>query len=100
MSLPPPKERIEVYNRTAKITLQNAAMAQYPYFIDGGRDGSFSQSIEPLISEHGLYVPDGVTISIKQADTESFIMEAYHEKGTETYIVTSDSENYQPIVKD
>ena len=75
-------------------------MAQYAYVLDAGRGGSFSQSIEPLISEYDLYVPDGVMIFIKQADAEGFIMEAYHEKGTEIYVVTSDSENYQPILKD
>jgi hypothetical protein len=83
-------DEIEAYNQIAKTDLKVAAMAQQMYFID---NISYTKSIEALIKpEYGLYITNGVKIYIKHADEERFTMESYHEKGTKTYVITSDSE--------
>jgi len=95
------EETVESYNQTAKNDLKSAGLVQAMYFIDssGQPSGpSYSKSIDALIgSKYEFYVSDGVTISIKHADSEKYIMESHHNQGTKTYVLTTGMET--PIEK-
>jgi len=83
-------EEIEAHNRTVKIDLKSAGLAQECYFID---NMSYSKSLNTLIGkEYEFYVSDGVMVSIKHANSKKYIMESYHNQGTKTYILSTGME--------
>jgi hypothetical protein len=80
------QETIETYNQTARSDLYNAATAQEAHFVD---NMTYADSIDKLIgSVYGLYLGDGVTVSVIAADKYKYTMKAFHSKGDKTYIIS------------
>lgn len=79
------EKTIEDYNRIARTDLIFAVTAQEGYFVD---NETYTDSLDKLIGEFGLYLADGVTISVVAADSDKYIMKASHIRGDKTYIVS------------
>lgn len=80
------EETVANYNLVVQADLRNAAIAQESYYID---NATYSNSIDKLInSEYGLYLAEGVSISVIAADDTKYVMKASHIKGGKTYIIS------------
>lgn len=78
--------RIRSYDTAAQADLRNAATAQEAYFLDYNK---YSSSIEALTGAgYGLYLSDGVTISIQHANNVLYQMMSFHERGSKKYSIT------------
>lgn len=73
------------YNSLAKEDLYNAALAQEAYFKN---HGTYADSLEKLGSgKYRLYHTQEVVITILTADTNSYSMSAYHERGSKRFVL-------------
>ena len=72
-------------NPTARANLRNAATAQEAYFVD---HGTYCEDVNTLIGNvYGLFLSDGVTLTIKEASPTAYTMTAYHERGNKTFTI-------------
>jgi Tfp pilus assembly protein PilE len=70
-------------NRAARADLRNAATAQEAYFAD---HGTYCQDLNTLIgAEYGLFLSEGVTLTIMEWSSTAYTMTAYHESGDKTF---------------
>lgn len=69
----------------AKNTLKDLATAQEAFFVDNMR---YSKSIKAITNqEHRIKIPDEVIVSIVYADSENYIINAYHNKGDKRFTI-------------
>ncbi len=79
-------DRFEYYNMLALADLRNSITAQEAYWID---NQTYAYSIDKIIgSIYGLYLNEGVTVSVVAADENEYTMKALHSKGDKTYIIS------------
>ena len=73
------------HDSSAQADLRNAATAQEGFFVDASR---YTQT-EALLTgaTYGLYTSDMVDFTIISADNVSYVMEAYHPSGNNSYII-------------
>jgi len=65
--------------------LRLAITAQEAYFVD---NSTYADSIDKLVgSEYGLFLGEGVTVVVVQADEESYEMMSFHRRGKKRYTV-------------
>ena len=73
------------YNSSAVADLRNAGTAQEAYFVD---ESTYCSTTGPLIGHpYGLYLSDKVVFSINTATVNNYVMEAYHQAGSKSYIL-------------
>jgi len=81
---PVPKSRRHA-NPSAQADLRNAATAQEAYFVDHRR---YCDDLSTLLgAEYGLYLSEGVTVTIIESSSTSYTMTAHHERGDKTFII-------------
>jgi len=74
------------YHASSQSDLRNAATAQEAFFVDNSR---YCQTETILVgATYGLYTSARVVFSINSADSISYVMEAYHPAGNNSYIIT------------
>ena len=72
-------------NSSADADLKNATTAQEAYYVDHGR---YCQDLSTLLgAEYGLYLSEGVTLTIIESSPTSYTMTAYHKHGTRMYTI-------------
>ena len=73
------------YNSAAQSDLKNATTAQEAYFVD---EQTYTGVVNNLAgASYGLYTSQNVTISILNADTDSYTMQSYHSSGDKTWTI-------------
>jgi Tfp pilus assembly protein PilE len=73
-------------NASANADLRNAATAQEAYFVD---HGTYCEDVNTLLGNvYGLYLSDGVTLTIIESSPTSYTMTTYHKHGSKTYTIT------------
>ena len=73
-------------NATADADLTNAVVAQEAYYVD---HQTYATSTEILVgTTYGLFISDGVEVTVIEADSDSYVMSAYHTEGNDTYFVS------------
>jgi type IV pilus assembly protein PilA len=75
--------RTRSYNSSAQTDLRNAATAQEAYFVD---ESTYCSAAATLTSSYRLYLSHGVQFHIDSADTQSYIMRAWHPSGDASFI--------------
>ena len=73
------------YDSSAQSDLRNAATAQEAFFVDNSRYCTTDTLLAG--ATYGLYTSDRVDFSITGADNVSYVMEAYHPSGNNSYII-------------
>jgi type IV pilus assembly protein PilA len=76
--------RTRSYNSSAQTDLRNAATAQEAYFVD---ESTYCSAAATLTSSYRLYLSHGVQFHIDSADTQSYIMRAWHPSGDASFIL-------------
>ena len=72
-------------NATANADLRNAATAQEAYYVD---HQTYATSTEILVgTTYGLFISEGVKVTVIEADSDSYVMSAFHKEGTKTWRV-------------
>ena len=72
-------------NATANADLRNAATAQEAYYVD---HQTYATSTEILVgTTYGLFICEGVKVTVIEADSDSYVMSAFHKEGTKTWRV-------------
>ena len=72
-------------NATASADLRNATTAQEAYYVD---HQTYATSTEILVgTTYGLFISEGVEVTVIEADTDSYVMSAFHKEGTKTWRV-------------
>ena len=73
------------YDSSAQSDLRNAATAQEAYYVDNsnycGTEGTLTGAT------YGLYLSANVDFDITSADTDDYVMEAYHPSGNNSLIL-------------
>ena len=73
-------------NASANGDLRNAATAQEAYFVDHKK---YCQDLSTLLgAEYGLYLSEGVTVTIIESSPTSYTMTSYHKHGSRIYRIT------------
>jgi type IV pilus assembly protein PilA len=77
--------RKRAFNSSAQSNLRNAATAQEAYYLD---EFTYCSSTSALTgATYGLYLSDKVVFTITSANASSYVMEAYHQSGSKSYII-------------
>ena len=72
-------------NATADADLTNAVVAQEAYYV---AHQTYATSTEILVGyTYGLYISEGVELTVIEADSDSYVMSAFHKEGTKTWRV-------------
>jgi len=79
--------RTRAKNSAANADLRNACTAQEAYYVDYQ---TYATDVDALTVQYGLYLSDGVTISIDSNNTtaNTYVMTAWHSEGDQSYTVT------------
>ena len=79
------KYRQRSYNCSAESDLRNAATSQEAYFVDQDTYCSLTSTL--IGGTYQLFLSDDVVFSIGVANTDSYVMRAYHPSGDVSYII-------------
>jgi hypothetical protein len=75
--------RMRSYDAAGNADLRNASTAQEAYFVD---HSTYADSIEELLGDdYGLYISEGVVITVIYANETQYVMEAFHERGSKKF---------------
>jgi prepilin-type N-terminal cleavage/methylation domain-containing protein len=78
--------RTRSLNSSAKADLRNAAGAQEAYHVD---NRTYCSSVANLTGEtYGLYLSEGISLTIKGATADSYSMVTFHPAGNVSYFLT------------
>ena len=70
-------------NAAANADLRNAATAQEAYFVD---HGTYCEDVNTLLGHvYGLYLSDGVTLTVIESSPTAYTLRATHERGDRIY---------------
>jgi type IV pilus assembly protein PilA len=73
------------FDSSAQANLRDAATAQEAYYVDGS---TYCSTTSTLIgATYGLYLSDNVVFTITSANASTYVMEAYHQSGSKSYII-------------
>ncbi|MBW2027613.1 MAG: hypothetical protein JRH06_01190 [Deltaproteobacteria bacterium] len=73
------------YNSAAQMDLRTAASVQEAYFVD---QKTYTSDITNLLnSSYGLYTTDGVNLTVTDANSSGYTMQAVHFSGSHTYSI-------------
>jgi prepilin-type N-terminal cleavage/methylation domain-containing protein len=77
--------RKRAFDASAQSNLRNAATAQEAYYVD---ESTYCSSTSMLIgATYGLYLSDKVVFTVSSANASTYVMEAYHPLGRNSYII-------------
>ena len=79
------KYRQRSHNSSAEADLRNAVTAQEGYFVD--MDEYADKSFTLVGATYGLYLSDKVVFKVRNANSDTYSMYAWHPSGDASYVV-------------